>query len=198
MSSPDPTAVLLDEHRKILEVVSVLERALDSSGAERRDFALIGSCVRFLRLYADACHHGKEEDLLFPVLEEHGIPTDSGIIAVMMEEHREGRRLLSAMAMSLPGARAGDSGELECLAAAGWDYADLIRRHIGKEDGGLFEMAEQVISAPACARLCAAYERTCSSKFDGCTKAELEELAAEILAGGKGSAGASGDPATIR
>lgn len=182
MTDPHPTAILREEHQQILQVVSVLDELLQGDLEVTSTLERVARCVRFLRLYADACHHGKEEDLLFPVLEEHGIPTDSGAVAVMMEEHRQARKHLSDMTAALEGAREGNHTERDRLLEAGWDYIDLIRSHIGKEDGGVFEMADQVVSAPACARLCAAYEKTCASRFDGCTKAELEELARDIVA----------------
>jgi hemerythrin-like domain-containing protein len=182
MSHLDPTGVLREEHRWILNVAGALEKELDRGSAGSSDPDQLERCVRFIRLFADACHHGKEEDQLFPVLEEHGFPRDSGPIAVMLAEHREGRRLAAIMKDALPAIRQGDRAAMECFHSAGRDYTSLIRGHIGKEDGVLFQMADQVISAPACARLCEAYERTCASKFEGCTKAELEDLGREILA----------------
>jgi len=110
------------------------------------------------------------------------MPRDEGPIAVMLQEHREGRRLVGIMRDTLPEVRHGAAAAADRFERAGRDYAALIRAHIGKEDGVLFQMADQVVSAPACSRLCEAYERTCASKFEGCTKAELEDLAREILA----------------
>jgi hemerythrin-like domain-containing protein len=182
MTQADPTAILREEHRRILDVTGALERQLDPARTETADPVQLGRCVRFLRLFADACHHGKEEDILFPTLEDHGLPRDSGPIAVMLAEHREGRRLVEIMANALPELSAGDEDAMERFTRAGHDYADLIRGHIGKEDGVLFDMADRIIEAPACARLCEAYERTCTSKFEGCSKAELEALGREILA----------------
>jgi hemerythrin-like domain-containing protein len=181
MSHPDATRVLREEHRRILEVAGALEEELDGtpSGFSRPD--QLERCVRFIRLFADACHHGKEEGQLFPVLEDHGMPHDSGPIAVMLAEHREGRRLAGIMKDALPGIRQGNPAAMESFKRAGLDYVSLIRSHIGKEDGVLFQVADQMLSAPVCARLCEAYERTCNSTFEGCTKAELEELGREIL-----------------
>jgi len=181
MSRLDPTGVLREEHRWILDVAGALEEELDRPPPGARDPEQLERCVRFIRLFADACHHGKEEDQLFPVLEDHGMPRDSGPIAVMLAEHREGRRLAGIMKDALPGIRQGNPAAMESFERAGRDYVSLIRGHIGKEDGVLFRVADQIISAPACARLCEAYEKTCNSTFEGCTKAELEELGREIL-----------------
>lgn len=191
----DPTAVLRDEHQRILSVAGALETLLDT-GVEGPDaLDTIGRCVDFFRLFADACHHGKEEDLLFPALTDLGMARDEGPIAVMLEEHRVGRAFVARMAGALPGTAAGDAGAARELEEAGRGYVTLIRSHIFKEDYILFEMADQIMTAPGCARLCAAYDGTCDHTFDGHTKAELERLATTIL----GEVGPpKSDPHTLR
>ncbi len=174
------TAVLRQEHRRILEVVGALERLLGVR-PQPLDLGAIDKCVRFFRLFADACHHGKEEDLLFPELEARGMPRDSGPIAVMLHEHRLGRELVSTMADAMDGAGRDDDSSTRRLVTAGRDYIDLMRGHIMKEDGVLFEMADRMVDAQACQRLCAAYDTVCASTFDGCSKAQLEALADDIL-----------------
>ncbi len=178
MTPPDPTAVLRQEHQRILQVMSVLEARLDQGAP--LDFATLEKCVRFFRLFADACHHGKEEDLLFPELESRGLPRDSGPIAAMLDDHRMGREFVGRMAASLEGARAGDTSAERQLVDAGRSYIDLMRAHILKEDHVLFDMADQMVEPAACRRLCAAYDTVCESTFDGCTKAQLEALADEL------------------
>jgi len=192
MTSPDTTAVLRREHRRILEVVDVLDAVLSTghSGAtdastDLLDFEIIEKCVRFFRLFADACHHGKEEGLLFPALEARGMSHDAGPIAVMLHEHRVGRALVAAMAESFGGAEAGDTGARSRLLEAGRAYIDLIRSHILKEDHALFEMADQMMDPPGCRRLCAAYADVEGRRFEGCSKVELEALADEIVASGR-------------
>ncbi len=181
MTMPETTAVLREEHRRILEVTAALERLIDAGPPP--DYDAIERCVRFFRLFADACHHGKEEELLFPELESRGMPRESGPIAVMLHEHRLGRELVSAMARALPGARAGDDTSTSRMVKAARGWADLIRGHILKEDHMLFRMADELVDGPACRRLCAAYDTVCASTFDGCTKAQLEALADEIIGG---------------
>lgn len=178
MTPPDPTGVLRQEHQRILQVLSVLEAQLDRGAP--LDFVTLEKCVCFFRLFADACHHGKEEDLLFPELEARGMPRDSGPIAVMLHDHRMGREFVGRMAASLDGAGAGDAAAERQLVDAGRGYIDLMRAHIMKEDHVLFDMADQMVEPAACQRLCAAYDTVCESTFEGCSKAQLEALADEI------------------
>jgi hemerythrin-like domain-containing protein len=175
-----PTAGLRAEHRVILRVVAVLERILDRHPAGTMPLDDVQECVTFFRLFADVCHHGKEEDLLFAALEEHGLDGGTGPIAVMREEHQAGRSFVAAMADALAGLRTASpeaNGRLRWAADA---YITLIRRHISREDDGLFELADQVIDAEACNRLCAAYDTVCSRRFEGRSLAALEQSAEEL------------------
>ncbi len=175
--SDNATEMLRAEHRLILDVVSVLERTLDDGGG---DHDALAGCVTFFRLFADACHHGKEEGLLFPALEHEGMPVDVGPIAVMLYEHRIGRELIRRMADALPDLSDDDNAAAAEVTAAGRGYVELIRDHIAKEDGILFEMADGMIVGPSCKDLCAAYDEVCTRRFEGKTLQDLENLAESL------------------
>lgn len=175
-----PTGLLREEHRCILRVLNVLEQLLDRGGAGNWDFDALDDSIAFFRLFADACHHGKEEGLLFPELEARGMPREGGPIAVMLMEHQRGRAFVAQMARSLERARTGDAEEVSRLANAGRGYITLLRNHILKEDNVLFNMADQIVTGQACQRLCNDYHAVCAHRFEGRSKAELERLAAEL------------------
>ncbi len=174
-----PTRILRNQHRSILKIAGILESLLDAAPVDYDDVA---DCVRFIRLYADALHHGKEEDLLFPELVARGMPKEDGPIGVMLHEHALGRGFAQEMAGALPDARGGDATAAQRLADAGRSYVHLIREHILKEDEVLFEMADEMIDAPACRRLCDAYDHVCARTFDGRTVAELEGILTGLAA----------------
>lgn len=181
-ASDTPTAVLREEHQLILQVIDALESLLDHGAqAGAYDFDAVERCISFFRLFADACHHGKEEDLLFPELEARGIPRDGGPIGVMLAEHTQGRAFVRAMREALPQARAGEPASLDALIGAGRGYIELLRGHINKEDNVLFMMADRIVDPASCTQLCGKYADVCSGKFEGQTKQQLQELAAEIL-----------------
>jgi hemerythrin-like domain-containing protein len=176
------TSRLRAEHDHILEVAAALATLVDATEAGRWDVDGFADCVTFVRLFADACHHGKEEDLLFPALEDLGMPHDQGPIAVMLAEHQQGRAYARHMAAALDGARAGDPKARATLRNAAMGYVNLIRAHIAKEDNVLFAMADQAVRGPACRSLCAAYGAVCARRFEGHTKQQLEELGERIRA----------------
>jgi hemerythrin-like domain-containing protein len=180
MGNCDPTRVLRDEHALILKVVDSLERLVDRgrvgvTAGEARDF------VDFFRLYTDALHHGKEEDLLFEAMTGEGFSKETGPIAHMIEEHRLGRALVRQM---------GDGADAIEDHPSAWrtyenaarSYIELIRHHIGKEDHALFDMADDALDEPACRQLCDAYDAVCASKFEGRTLQELEQMGQGLVA----------------
>lgn len=128
------------DHRAIEEVVALLADAVRNADAERA-FALGAWALDFFRHFADACHHTKEEQALFPLLEARGIPKQGGPIGMMLFEHSEGRRLLADLAAALV---ALDRSRFD--AAAG-SYCALLRVHIAKEREVLFPMGARRLSA---------------------------------------------------
>jgi len=175
------TAGLREEHQWILKVAGVLDEILSREADEGLDFDAIEACVSFIRLFADACHHGQEEDLLFPELTAMGMPKETGPLAVMLQEHEMGRSYARHMVKSLPGARKGDMEARQILVNSARGYVKLIRGHINKEDNVLFNMADQIVTGRACESLCHAFGVVCQRRFEGVSKEELEGLALDLM-----------------
>lgn len=176
-----PCAVLKREHQVILRVLNVLEGLIGPPGAEQPlELEPLGDCVEFFRSFADACHHAKEEDLLFPVLERCGVPNQGGPIGVMLHEHELGRALVARMAVALERLGTGDLAAEPELRRAGYDYLDLLRQHIFKEDNVLFMMGDQVMSEGDQTELTARFCEAGCRAFGGKKGDELEAMAAEL------------------
>jgi hemerythrin-like domain-containing protein len=146
-STPGPaTAGLRHEHEVILRALAVLERLGErlASGAPVSD-ATVSELVQLLRTFADRCHHGKEEDHLFPALRAKGA---EGPLPVFLEEHEEGRGYLRTLA--------GDGSPAE-RAAAARRYVGMLRNHIERENEVLFPMADGLFTAEEHAALARAY-----------------------------------------
>ena len=179
MNRCDPTGVLRDEHRLILRVVDSLESTLDA-GPEGDWRDRVGEYVTFFRLFTDACHHGKEEDLLFEALAERGFSREAGPLAALLEEHREGRSLVRRMASARDAVAHDEAEAWARFSDAGRDYVELIRRHIEKEDDGVFDVADGALPEPACRRLCDRYDELCAARFEGRSATQLRELGERI------------------
>lgn len=142
-----PTDILSDEHRVIEQVLDCLERMVDRSRADGRlDAQPAKDAVQFFRVFADRCHHGKEEAHLFPALEAKGLSRDCGPTGVMLREHELGRIHVRAMDEAIEPADAGDPTALARFQEHALGYIELLREHIQKEDHCLFAMANQILS----------------------------------------------------
>jgi hemerythrin-like domain-containing protein len=178
-----PAFVLRAEHQMILRVVRVLSELMDRL-EQKAEFAAepLSKCVEFLRLFADACHHGKEEDLLFPVLEARGIPREGGPIGVMLYEHRVARALTKDMAEALPAAASDDTGARTRFLQAARQYAQLLTQHIFKEDNVLFQMGDRVMQPDDQNALAAQFCSVNCRLFEGRRRDELLRMADELEA----------------
>ncbi len=137
-----PTEVLKAEHRVIERGIALLEKAAMATAAGTPPpKQTLENLVLFLRTFADKCHHGKEEGILFPALVEKGVPKEGGPVGVMLIEHDEGRSFIRGLSESIAdlGQKADAPARIVQNAAR---YAQLLRQHIQKEDNVLFAIAD--------------------------------------------------------
>ena len=158
-----PTQVLKDEHRVIEKVLDAMERALCHDAVDRSFFE---KALDFFRNFADGCHHAKEEEELFPVLEASGIPREGGPIGCMLNEHEEGRSLVRNIAENLEAAAGADRTAVGAVRQAAANYVELLRQHIQKEDNILFVVADQALGSEEKKLMLAAFDRAEQSSGD--------------------------------
>ena len=138
-----PTEVLSDEHRVIERVLAAVQKLLAVPAAQ--SLGHWKKALDFISNFADQCHHLKEEKLLFPAMEAHGIPLEGGPIGVMLMEHEEGRSHVRAMRAAVEGLERGETGGVESLLSHARGYLRLLKEHIQKEDEILFMIADDCI-----------------------------------------------------
>jgi len=138
----NPLQMLQNEHRLIEKVIAALENYVaavhDGEQVDRED---LNKFVGFIRTFADSCHHGKEEDILFATMGEHGFSREYGPVAVMLMEHQEGRRLIGILREKAEQTAAWSAEDRLAIAQAANAYAALLRNHIMKEDNILYPAA---------------------------------------------------------
>ena len=150
------TEALKHDHRIIERVLDVLERLAGRSG--EAPVEIWRKAIDFIRGFADQCHHLKEEKLLFPALEERGIPLEGGPIGVMLMEHEEGRGYVRAMAEAVARWEEDPGAAKRALVENARPYLRLLREHIAKEDQILFNMADGVLSGEEQKKLLSEFE----------------------------------------
>jgi hemerythrin-like domain-containing protein len=141
--------VLMNEHRLIEQVLGSLETfASEIERGLAPERALLADYGAFFREFADACHHGKEEDVLFRRMTERGFPRETGPVAVMLHEHEVGRRHVSALRQIGEGAGPLGAGEEQVVLENAGAFIPLLRAHILKEDRVLYPMAVRLLTGP--------------------------------------------------
>ena len=178
-----PTQILKDEHTLILEALDGLERKLAALEAGATpDRAYFEKAVKFIRTFADECHHGKEEDLLFKTMVDRGFPLQGGPIAVMLSEHETGRAYVREMAEA--SASVGqDPAAAEKIIRNGRAYIQMLRPHIDKENMILYPMADNMLSPQDQTQLGEAFERFETEKIGADVHEAMMTLQAELKAG---------------
>lgn len=178
-----PTQVLMAEHEMILEALDALEKkvAAVQAGAAP-DRAYFDKAVNFLRGFADKCHHGKEENLLFKRMTERGFPVQGGPIAVMLSEHEAGRAFIRGIAEGA--AKLGtDPVAAKQIVENARGYIDLLRAHIGKENNVLFPMADRALGPEDQAYLAKEFERFEAEETGAGVHEAMLKLLGELKAG---------------
>jgi hemerythrin-like domain-containing protein len=181
--------ILMNEHRVIEGVLGALEsHATLVRGGLAVERPVVARFASFFRDFADAAHHGKEEDLLFRKMAEHGFPTESGPIAVMLHEHVVGRGHVARLRGVAAGAGPVGAPERELVLAASDEYVPLLLAHIQKEDNILYPMSERVIPAAEFERMAEAFERFAESLKGEHAPEHLLRLAESLRADFPGAA----------
>lgn len=142
-----PTEELKKEHEAIKLMLRILEKVSERLEAgEKVSTEHLDRILEFIRVFADKCHHGKEEDLLFPAMEKAGIPSERGPIGVMLYEHSEGRDFVKGMSEAIEEYKKGRKKAGKGVAKNARNYAALLSQHIDKEDNILYPMADARLS----------------------------------------------------
>jgi len=175
------TTALRSEHDHILAMIACLRAACAAAeNGDRFDAETFRTGLDFIRNYADAWHHAKEEEHLFPALEAAGMPRDSGPIAVMLHEHVMGRSYAQKIADHLDEATHRDSAAQSVVLHYTLAYADLLTAHIQKENVILFNMADQILLPEDHVRLEKDYQSAIPCGASAETGARYEGIVASL------------------
>ncbi|MFX1250788.1 MAG: hemerythrin domain-containing protein [Promethearchaeota archaeon] len=155
-----PTEELMKEHEAIQVMLSILEQMCNRLElGERLPPGKLERVLEFIKLFADKCHHGKEEDLLFPAMIKAGFSKEGGPIAVMLHEHVIGRNAVKGMDEALVKYKQSKDTIPEGFIENARTYIRLLRQHIDKEDHILYPMANQHLSLEVQQELLEQFER---------------------------------------
>ena len=135
-----PIAPLMIEHRLIEKMIAVIQKEIERSEQQNRiNPEFIDLAVDFIRVYADRCHHGKEEDILFRDLTKKSLSAEhKRIMDELLEEHRQGRKTVADLVEAKGRYLRGEPAALSLMLSLMQFLVDFYPRHIEKEDKHFF------------------------------------------------------------
>lgn len=141
MSGRSPAGPLMAEHRVIERMLAVLERELGVIARRRKaDPRLIDSATDFIRTYADLCHHGKEEDILFRRLADKPLSDElAKVMTGLVADHVRGRSMTRSLIDANSRYRSGDASALGDIETGVRNLIEFYPGHIEKEDRHFFK-----------------------------------------------------------
>jgi len=131
------------EHRLIERMIKVLDRQRAAIGeGNPPDSDLLDTAVDFMRTYADRCHHGKEEALLFTKLRTKEMSSDMvQAMDRLIADHARSRALVGRMQEANDRSRGGDASASHELQGILAELVTLYPDHISREDKQFFPQA---------------------------------------------------------
>ncbi|HEX9400539.1 MAG TPA: hemerythrin domain-containing protein [Anaeromyxobacter sp.] len=178
----DAIESLMNEHRvieRVLDGLVAFAEEIERKGTTEKEE--LGRFVTFVREFADACHHGKEEGILFAAMVEHGFPRNGGPIAVMLHEHDQGRGLVGILRDRAGQAGPWSDADRREVAEVARGFSDLLHAHIHKEDAVLYPMAEQHLPPEVMQAVAVACDRFEQDEERAGAHARLHALGEELV-----------------
>jgi len=138
-----PVEDLKGEHGGIIAMLGVMAavaKKMKNREEVKKDH--LAKIAEFLTVFADKCHHGKEENILFPEV----VKDISNLYMVneLLGEHKSGRDYIRGIIESLKYYETGNSHAYH-IAVNMVGYISLLKEHIKKESLSLFPIVDKQI-----------------------------------------------------
>jgi len=152
-----PVAPLIAEHRLTERMIAVMRwRVADMESIGTADVDFIDAAVEFMRTYADRCHHGKEEDILFRELARKPLSAEHRrVLDELAAEHVFARTTTGRLVEARTRYAAGEASALAEIAACLHMFAEFYPKHIAKEEQGFFGPVMSYFTAAELGRMLA-------------------------------------------
>lgn len=143
-----PIGPLMIEHRLIERMIQLMEKEiLNIKQNDEVNVKFVDKAIDFLKTYADRCHHGKEEDILFRELAQKALSTEhKKIMDELLKEHVLGRGYVKNLVEGKERYQARSQEATKIVAEHLRRLVDLYPKHIEKEDKHFFIPAMNYLS----------------------------------------------------
>ena len=168
---------MMKEHEDIKRVLSVVRKlCINILNTKEVNYEAFDMAIDFIRNYADKHHHSKEEEILFKRMTQE-LPHTEGPILGMYSEHDLGRLYIGNLEESLKRVKDGDLDSKVDIIGSAMAYADLLSRHIQKEDSAIYKFAERQLSESALKEI----EERCSEVENNACVNKLQDKYLKIV-----------------
>lgn len=135
-----PAGYLMIEHRLIERMVRLMnEELIRERKRAKAGLGFLGEAVDFIRKYADQCHHGKEEDILFREMAKKRLDSrHRRRMNRLVREHKMGRNSVKRLVAAIAAYKEGKMPALRGIKKELKWLAEFYPQHIAKEDKGFF------------------------------------------------------------
>ncbi|AGK95514.1 hemerythrin domain-containing protein [Clostridium pasteurianum] len=165
----DAINLMMEEHNNIKRMLLLVRKAsvkvMKTGEIDYEDFSKI---ISFIRNYADAHHHGKEEKMLFNrMIDEIGGVAEPLVRYGMLAEHDLGRLFIKELEEALVKVKEGDEEAKVDVIANAVSYTHLLQRHIEKEDNVAYTFAKRGLSKDTLKKIdeeCESFEKEAEEK----------------------------------
>lgn len=175
------TDILRKEHDAILKMLDFTDdSARQLEAGQRVRPQLLNDALAFFQVFVNRCHCGKEEELLFPLLERRSLPHVPDTIGAMWSEHTNARRQLREMVDAAVAYAYGVPNAGPQWAAAARTYSETLRAHIDIENR-LLSLADRRLSYEDQEALATAFEELESEKVGTLMRKRLQAQVDALL-----------------
>ena len=154
-----PEDNLREDHGQIMKLFVSWQKMLEK--LDHPDQALIEDfkkCIDWVEVFIDRCHHGKEDEILFPAMASSANPEVKSLIEDLYSEHQSGRLLLESIKLELK-TFSQSNGLPTGLIQLCQGYIDLFRKHIRRENAQLLPLLEKCFPAETQEQISAQFEQ---------------------------------------
>jgi hemerythrin-like domain-containing protein/rubredoxin len=175
-----PIALLMIEHRQIERMIPVLREEASRARVGEVDAGRIDTLVDFIRTYADRCHHGKEEDILFAAMQAKSLSSEiRSTMERLLEDHKDSRENVRSVVEANRRYRLGEAGALGSMASALERLANLYPDHITVEDKAFFIPSMELFSKEEQARMLAQFQNFDRHLIHQIYRVKMDDLTSE-------------------
>ncbi|MEK7449361.1 MAG: hemerythrin domain-containing protein [Planctomycetota bacterium] len=176
-----PIKTLEKEHRIIDKFLDALERLAGRIRLYRQvDITILMKSLEFMKHFTDRCHYQKEEDIIFPEMQERGLSPNYGPLGVLIHEHEAERAYARQIEEGLKRWQDGESEAINDIINGLVNYVTVGREHLQKENNILYPMVKKIFSGKGNKKLQSDFNQFEQRKMGGSLCCKYHNLADDI------------------